>query len=235
MLRAQRSGGGGGTGDDVTDARVKALTAMHSQKTRALMKSIGNLRSKVEELKQENRSSRRTATIQHLRKQVRNQELVVRVLKDRLIQLTEMDEDAVNEHVKKKTVGGPKRFRPKTREELQLEVAKLSRQLAVSVKKAAGQRAGSGSAGIAAPASPPRGRGARGAGRRRSPSPKRGQFSGTKAQQQAQLVQALENELEQLRVELDTRDRGAGVRDERDGKLRAELRELRPVAVPRNT
>ena len=55
---------------------------------------------------------------------MREQELAVDVLKEALIEgpRGQLTQEAVNELVILRTLGGPKRFRPKTREELQNEL-----------------------------------------------------------------------------------------------------------------
>jgi hypothetical protein len=63
-----------------------------------------------------------------MRGKVREAELVADVLKGELCRTSSLSLEEVNELIMKKTLGGPKRFRPKIREELQNELSTLERQ-----------------------------------------------------------------------------------------------------------
>ncbi|ETV81781.1 hypothetical protein, variant [Aphanomyces astaci] len=124
-------GGHGGAMNSLMEAKTQALNHIHGQKVRTLMKSIHQLQDQVATMKAQDKEHRRSALIQNLRKQQRDQELVLDVLKDTL--KTKVGDfhdslDAVNEFILKKTLGGPKRFRPKTREELELEFVDLDQK-----------------------------------------------------------------------------------------------------------
>ena len=109
-----------------SDAKVIALQNLHSQKIRALMKSIEKYKVEVKKLSSQNRESSRSRQIQGLQNQLRSAELVSDVLKETLTKsTTPMSPTDVNDLVIRKTLGGPKRFRPKTREELQNQVNDL--------------------------------------------------------------------------------------------------------------
>ena len=109
-----------------SDAKVIALQNLHSQKVRALMKSIEKYKIEVKKLSSQNRESSRSRQIQGLQNQLRGAELVADVLKEKLTTSnTPMSPEDVNNMVITKTLGGPKRFRPQTREELQNQVQDL--------------------------------------------------------------------------------------------------------------
>ena len=99
-----------------TEAVVTALNKLHSQKVRTLMKSINDLKDKVAEVERAGASSRQSKMVQSLRSKLREQELVADVLKSEVINLKQCSKEEVNALVIAKTCGGPKRFRPKTRE-----------------------------------------------------------------------------------------------------------------------
>ena len=122
------------------DAKVKSLQVLHAQKTRALMRSIEQLRKEVKTLQSQAKESRRSEMIQRLKLDVREQELVCDVLKKELGQSSGLSPAEVDDFVIKKTLGGPKRFRPKTREELTAEVRKLSAQLKKLKKSGKGEQ-----------------------------------------------------------------------------------------------
>ena len=111
-------------------------------------------RVSMDPLKQD-KEHRRSALIQSLRKQQKEQDLLIDVLKQTLVdKVPEFQESIekvrgcfdrhlssspfafirlslcpqVNEFIIKKTVGGPKRFRPKTREELETELDLLDKK-----------------------------------------------------------------------------------------------------------
>ena len=109
-----------------SDAKVIALQNLHGQKVRALMISIEKYKVEVKNLSSKNRESSRSRQIQGLQSQLRGAELVADVLKETLTTASEpMSPQDVNDLVIRKTLGGPKRFRPKTREELQNQVNDL--------------------------------------------------------------------------------------------------------------
>jgi len=115
-------------GDEALDAqtalKLEALAALHERKVGALMKSIAAQKEELSKLKAASREHRRSQLIQDLRHQVREQELAVDVLKEVITEgpRGQLTQEAVNELVILRTLGGPKRFRPKTREELQNEL-----------------------------------------------------------------------------------------------------------------
>lgn len=108
---------------------MQAIKTIHEQKVRALMKSINQLQEQLQLLRAQDKEHRRSALIQSLRKSMREQELVIDVLKQTLAEKLPEFKDSralVNDFVVKKTVGGPLRFRPKTREELEQEMDQLN-------------------------------------------------------------------------------------------------------------
>ncbi|OQS00006.1 hypothetical protein THRCLA_06311 [Thraustotheca clavata] len=95
------------------------------------MKSIHQLQEQVSAMKTQDKEHRRSALIQSLRKKQREQDLTIDVLKETLAtKAPEFQESIsmVNEFILKKTLSGPKRFRPKTREELELEFIELDKK-----------------------------------------------------------------------------------------------------------
>ncbi|KAH7476876.1 uncharacterized protein KRP23_7551 [Phytophthora ramorum] len=120
------------------EAKVGALKAVHEQKVRALMRSISQLQEQLQGLKAQEKEHRRSALIQDLRKQQREQELLIDVLKLTLQEKIPEFQDSralVNDFVLKKTVGGPLRFRPKPREELENELQALGQNFQRTVEK----------------------------------------------------------------------------------------------------
>ena len=134
-------------------------------KVRALQKSLKTLQDQVQYFKSSSKEHRRSALIQQLRVAVKEQEEVVDVLKQRLVDMGEVRTTihrppttdhpqcpppttdhppptahpqpnmAVNELIIKKTCAGPKRFRPRTREELQVDCEKHTKENARLLKQ----------------------------------------------------------------------------------------------------
>lgn len=126
--------------DAVTAFKLEALSALHERKVAALMRSIDTLRDELARLKAQSKEHRRSQLIQSLREKLREQELTVDVLKEALLegQRGKLTEEQVNELVILRTLGGPKRFRPKSREELQNELAMVSRRCETMTKRICG-------------------------------------------------------------------------------------------------
>ncbi|OQR92465.1 hypothetical protein ACHHYP_03689 [Achlya hypogyna] len=117
--------------NSLLEAKTQALNNIHSQKVRSLMKSIHQLQEQVSAMQSQDKEHRRSALIQSLRKKQREQDLLIDVLKESLATKAPEFQDSiplVNEFILKKTLGGPKRFRPKTREELELEFLELDKK-----------------------------------------------------------------------------------------------------------
>lgn len=108
---------------------------MHSQKVRALMKSVNALKDQLSLQRAQAKEHRRSSLIGGLRDKVREQELVADVLKGELQNRGRMSAEEVNQFVIKRTLGGPKRFRPKSREELQNEQIGLEKKMRKLMEK----------------------------------------------------------------------------------------------------
>ncbi|EEY69200.1 uncharacterized protein PITG_05402 [Phytophthora infestans T30-4] len=102
------------------------------------MRSINQLQEQTQNLKAQEKEHRRSALIQDLRTQQREQDLLIDVLKQTLQEKAAEFQDSralVNDFVLKKTAGGPMRFRPKTREELENELQALGQNFHRTVEK----------------------------------------------------------------------------------------------------
>ena len=129
------------------EAKFLALKALHAKKTKQLMQSIESKEKDIAKLKVLSKDSRRTQMIQALRDKIRSMELVMDVVKAELGKSEhpsrgKMSAEAVNEFVIEKTVAGPKRFRPLTREELENKITALEKSLLA--RPAGGGRGSSG-------------------------------------------------------------------------------------------
>ena len=108
---------------------------LHSQKVRALMKSVNALKDQLSLQRAQAKEHRRSSLIGGLRDKVREQELVADILKWELQRKGRMSSEEVNTFVIKRTLGGPKRFRPKSREELQNEQIGLEKKMRKIIEK----------------------------------------------------------------------------------------------------
>lgn len=79
-------------------------------------------------LQAQNKDHRQARMVQSMRGKLREAELVADVLKGEVMRSAGWSVEEVNELIIKKTLGGPKRFRPKIREELQNELAALEKK-----------------------------------------------------------------------------------------------------------
>ena len=89
--------------DPATAAKLRALSNLHSAKVHALMRSIHALRDEVGLLKAQAKEHRRSALIQSLRGQLREQELCVDVLKGLVAERAKLSEEQVNSLVATRT------------------------------------------------------------------------------------------------------------------------------------
>ena len=135
-------------GDAGTEAKFNALKKLQALKVKSLMASIDALQKKNTELKVNGKDVRRTQMIQSLKNKLKNQELVADLLKAELVQqqptIIDAKEDDkrkflsvadVNNFIIKKTLGGPKRFRPLTREEMENKILDCDKTIEKLTKK----------------------------------------------------------------------------------------------------
>lgn len=111
------------------EAKFQALKNLQSKKIKYLMTSIDAKDKELAKLKVLGKDNRRTQMIQALRNKLRDQELVSDVTKEELSRRNDMSADEVNAYIMRKTLGGPKRFRPLSREELETKISELERKL----------------------------------------------------------------------------------------------------------
>ena len=220
---------------------------MHSQKVRALMKSVNALKDQLSLQRAQAKEHRRSSLIGGLRDKVREQELVADVLKGELQNRGRMSAEEVNQFVIKRTLGGPKRFRPKSREELQNEQIGLekkmrklmekNKRLELQVAEGGGESGGKGRGGGSEnsntlnhrnPSSsqfppPP------------SPAPSTPPYAATRGGEtnaggglQGQVSELLD-EVESLKVAVRSRDTNLAAQMQEMDRLRSENRELRRI------
>lgn len=111
------------------ETKFQALKNLQSKKIKYLMTSIDAKDKELAKLKVMGKDNRRTQMIQALKNKLRDQELVSDVTKEELSRRNEMSLDEVNAYIMRKTLGGPKRFRPLSREELETKISELERKL----------------------------------------------------------------------------------------------------------
>ncbi|CBN77511.1 conserved unknown protein [Ectocarpus siliculosus] len=131
-----------GSSNDDMPVQLQALTKIHAQKVRSLMRSVAELKKRLALATAQGKDHRRSAMIRAMRTRLREQDLVVDVIKEELGLKTGMGKEETNDWVIRKTVGGPLRFRPKTREELQNELYRLERKYRQALDKLKTRRTG---------------------------------------------------------------------------------------------
>ncbi|CAN0036373.1 unnamed protein product, partial [Pylaiella littoralis] len=125
----------GDSGSSGMHVQLHALGKIHEKKVRTLMRSVAELKKRLALATAQGKDHRRSAMIRAMRTRLREQELVVDVIKEELGIKAEMGKEEINDWVIRKTVGGPLRFRPKTREELQNELYRLEKKHRVALDR----------------------------------------------------------------------------------------------------
>ena len=115
--------------DPLIEQKINALKLLHAKKIKSLMGSIDALNKEITKMKTLTKDNRRTQMIQILKKQIRDLESVIDVLKEELSKATSQSATEISDMIIKKTIDGPKRFRPKTREEMELQITDLERKV----------------------------------------------------------------------------------------------------------
>lgn len=111
------------------EAKFIALRNLHMKKIKQLMTSLDGKDKEIAKLKILGKDNRRTQMIQALRDKIRDLELINDVVKEELVRKSESTVDEVNELIIKKTLAGPKRFRPLSREELENKITELEKKI----------------------------------------------------------------------------------------------------------
>ena len=111
-------------GNAGSEEQTKALTEMHSQKVKTLLKSINNLKKEVQKEKFEKKDNVRIQKIQRLEKDIELQEVAMNALR-KLVN----SEDKCEAAIAQAFASGPKRVRIASREELKIEINKYKNTL----------------------------------------------------------------------------------------------------------
>lgn len=98
---------------------MKTVNEVHSQKTKALLKSINNLKKEIQKTKFEQKDNVRHLRNERLMEDIKLQEVAINALR-KLVN----DEDRCNLAIKRELEKGPARIRVLSREELKIEVKK---------------------------------------------------------------------------------------------------------------
>lgn len=117
--------------DGENELKFQALRILQMKKIKHLMSTIDLKDKEIEKLKVSSKDSNRTKMIQALRTKVKELELIIDVLKDELTLKNKgtMTTEEVNDFIIKKTLAGPKRFRPLSREELENKIIEYEKKL----------------------------------------------------------------------------------------------------------
>jgi len=118
------------TMSDEQESKFMALKALHAKKIKHLMVSIDAKEKEVAKLKVLSKDSRRTQMIQALRGKIKDMEVIQDTIKEEFCKKAKMELEDVNDFIIRKTIGGPKRFRPLSREEMENKIIDCERKMA---------------------------------------------------------------------------------------------------------
>lgn len=126
------------TMSDEQEAKFMALKSLHAKKIKQLMVSIDAKEKEVAKLKVLSKDSRRTQMIQALRGKIKDMEVIQDTIKEEFSKKASMSLEDVNDFIIRKTIGGPKRFRPLSREEMENKIIDYERKLNRAAKGGGG-------------------------------------------------------------------------------------------------
>ena len=106
-------------GETGAEGKIRALNEIHSQKTKALLKSINLLKKEIQKTKCEQKDNVRHKKNLELQKDITDLEMCCNIFR-KLVG----DEDKCNKMIKAELEKGPPRIRVLTREELKMEIRK---------------------------------------------------------------------------------------------------------------
>jgi hypothetical protein len=121
-------------GDPLTEAKFQGLKRLNTKKVAKLMAQIDLNQSELTDMKVEGKDNVRTRIIQGLKKKIGYHETVMDYLKHQLITSAAETENPINpvdidEVVMRKTIGGPKRFRPVGRVQIEKKITELEKKI----------------------------------------------------------------------------------------------------------
>lgn len=93
------------------------------------MNSIDIKDKEINKLKLMNKDNRRSQMIQALQSKLNEQEVVVDLVKEELVRRGDLSQQDINDLIIRKTLSGPKRIRPLTREEMENKIIDLEKKL----------------------------------------------------------------------------------------------------------
>lgn len=120
--------------DPLTEAKFNGLKRLNAKKVAKLMAMIDLNQNELTDMKIEGKDNVRTRIIQGLKKKISYHDTVLEFLKVQMVQASEQAEVPINaaeieEVVMRKTIGGPKRFRPVGRVEIEKKISDLEKKI----------------------------------------------------------------------------------------------------------
>lgn len=116
------------------EAKFNALKTLQMKKIKQLMISIDAKDKEIAKMKILGKDNRRSQMIEALKAKIRTQETINDIIKEELVKRAEISVRDVNELIIRKTLGGPERFRPLTREELENKITDLEKKAEKTAK-----------------------------------------------------------------------------------------------------
>ena len=190
--------------DSAQDLKIEQLSKLQAQKVRALMRSIQELKKENATLKRQSAEHKRSDLIEKLKSEIDMQDVVIEALRSLV-----SDEEKCNKKIEEFLNRGPPRIRAVSREEMRIEIKKLKATIAGLQAKAKGAKAADDFDKLMSQSQPPE-----------------EEEKGVDTQHNEKIVELLE-ELENMRVELSSKDVKIEYLKKTIQKLNLELGHLR--------
>lgn len=120
--------------DPLTDAKFQGLKKLNAKKVAKLMAQIDLNQTELTDMKVEGKDNVRTRIIQGLKKKISYHDTVLDYLKGQIVHTSQQSEQPIDpmdidDVVMRKTIGGPKRFRPVGRVEIEKKISDLEKRI----------------------------------------------------------------------------------------------------------
>ena len=120
--------------DPLTEAKFQGLKRLNAKKVAKLMAQIDLNQNELTDMKMEGKDNVRTRIIQGLKKKIVYRDTVLDYLKSEIIKLSAETEKPItpvdiDDVVMRRTVGGPKRFRPVERTKIETKITELEKKI----------------------------------------------------------------------------------------------------------
>jgi hypothetical protein len=129
--------------DPATESKFIALKKLNAKKVKALMAQIDLNQSEIHDMKVQGKDNVRTRIIQGMKNKIAFQDTVLDYLKSEYAKRLNIPAPQLDDAVMRMTIGGPKRFKPMSRPELETKINETDRR--IKLKTATSKASGSNS------------------------------------------------------------------------------------------